>query len=61
MIETPDGLVGVYPYNWTTATWADFGRFLASAQVIPGEGELLPQSTQGVDLDFCALDNVYQR
>lgn len=46
IIETPDGLIVVYPYNWSTAIWADFGRFLASAQVIPEE----TASAQGGDL-----------
>ncbi|MBN1373203.1 MAG: hypothetical protein JW987_14800 [Anaerolineaceae bacterium] len=37
LIETSAGLIGVYPYSWASATWGDFGRFLASAQIIPQE------------------------
>lgn len=49
IIETPGGLVVVYPYNWSTAIWADFGRFLASAQLVQQGSGSSWQGAQEID------------
>ena len=49
IIETPDGLIVVHPYNWSTAIWADFGRFLASAQLVQQGAGPAQQGTQEGD------------